>query len=262
MSAGGDSELGTPAPEGYGRDARSLHEDRPLLLVLQHIECEPPGAYEDELLSRGIPLTRVLLDAGEPLPDWREFAAIVAMGGPMGAYDDHTHPWLRPEKALIGEAVRSGLPYWGICLGAQLLAAALGARVYAGPRVEVGVLPVRLSEAASEDPVFARSPREFDALHWHGDTYELPRGAAHLARSALYAQQAFVFERAYGIQFHLETSVADIARWAQVPAYRSGLERAQGDLDALLARTSAAEERMRALARDLFAAWLERAELI
>ena len=121
----------------------------PELLVLQHIACEPPAAYEDELVARGVPLARVEVDEGEPIPDWREFAGIVAMGGPMGAYEDDAYPWLAEEKRLIAEAVRSGQPYWGVCLGAQLLAASLGARVYPGERAEVGVLPVRLTEAAA-----------------------------------------------------------------------------------------------------------------
>ncbi|MHB1572136.1 MAG: glutamine amidotransferase-related protein, partial [Solirubrobacteraceae bacterium] len=106
-------------------------------LVLQHIACEPPAAYEDELRDWGTELHRVMVDAGDPLPDWREFAAIVAMGGPMGAYDDDRLPWLAAEKRLIGDAVRAGAPYWGVCLGAQLLAASLGARVYTGPEPEV-----------------------------------------------------------------------------------------------------------------------------
>ena len=103
-------------------------------LILQHIACEPPGVFEDVLDERGAELHRVELDEGEPLPDWRGFDAIVAMGGPMSATDDAELPWLGDEKTLIGEAVRAGVPFWGVCLGVQLLAASLGARVYPGPR--------------------------------------------------------------------------------------------------------------------------------
>ena len=99
------------------------------LLALQHIACEPPAAFEDELRARGLDLVRVELDEGEALPDWREFTAIVVMGGPMGAYDEEAHPWLGPEKRMLREAVRTDVPVWGVCLGAQVLAAALGARV-------------------------------------------------------------------------------------------------------------------------------------
>ena len=101
-------------------------------LVLQHIACEPPGVFEDVLRERDVQLHRVELDAGEPLPDWRDFDAIVAMGGPMSVNDDAELPWLRDEMRAIGEAVRAGTPYWGVCLGVQLLAASLGARVYRG----------------------------------------------------------------------------------------------------------------------------------
>ncbi len=144
------------------------------LLVLQHIACEPPAAFEDELRARGLDLVRVELDEGEPLPDWREFAAIVVMGGPMGAYEDAAHPWLDPEKRLLREAVEADVPVWGVCLGAQLLAAALGARVYKGDRPEVGLLPVELAPDASDDPVFGAAPRRFTTLQWHGDTFDLP----------------------------------------------------------------------------------------
>jgi GMP synthase-like glutamine amidotransferase len=95
-------------------------------LILQHIACEPPGAYEDVMQERGVAIRRIELDEGEQLPDWREFDAIVAMGGPMSVNDDAELPWLADEKRTIGEAVRAGKPYWGACLGVQLLAASLG----------------------------------------------------------------------------------------------------------------------------------------
>jgi GMP synthase (glutamine-hydrolysing) len=147
------------------------------LLVLQHIACEPPAAYEDEMLRWGAGLHRVEVDEGEPLPDWRAFDGIVAMGGPMGAYDDDTLPWLSQEKQLIAEAVRADVPYWGVCLGSQLLAASLGAAVFPGPAPEVGVLPVEVTDAGRRDPVFGLLPDRFPSLQWHSDTYELPVGA-------------------------------------------------------------------------------------
>src|ERR1700694_1532037 len=101
-------------------------------LVIQHAACEPPGAYEAEMHARAIACERVHLDHGMPMPDWRAFDAIVAMGGPMGANDDAELPWLAREKQQLAEAIRAGVPYWGVCLGAQLLAACLGARGYTG----------------------------------------------------------------------------------------------------------------------------------
>ena len=161
------------------------------ILVLQHIACEPPAAFEDELRSRGLDVTRVELDEGDPLPDWREFPAIVVMGGPMGAYDEADHPWLVEEKRALRDAVEADVPVWGVCLGAQLLASALGARVYPGEQPEVGLLPVHLTGEAADDPVFRDAPSSFPALQWHGDTFDLPDGATLLASSPAYPHQAF-----------------------------------------------------------------------
>ena len=229
------------------------------ILVLQHIACEPPAAYEDELRAWGAALHRVQVDAGDPLPDWREFAGIVAMGGPMGAYEDSRFPWLTAEKRLIADAVRAGTPYWGVCLGSQLLAASLDAHVFPGPQAEVGLLPVFTTAAASSDPVFGVAPREFVALQWHGDTFELPAGAVQLARSDAYAQQAFVFERAYALQFHLEVDAALATTWGEVPAYAQSLRNllGEGALPRLIDQVRHHEAQATGLARRLFAAWLE-----
>jgi GMP synthase (glutamine-hydrolysing) len=232
------------------------------VLVLQHIACEPPAAYADELAVRAIPVETVEMDRlRDPasLPDWRAYAGIIAMGGPMGAYEDEHYPWLAPEKALVREAVHAGAPFWGVCLGAQLLAAALGARVEPGPAPEIGLFAVTLNGQARSDPVFADAPASFEALHWHGDTYTLPSGATLLACSERYEQQAFVFRRAYGIQFHLEVGAELLREWGTVPAYRDSLARdhGEGSLEALLGAVSEAEGALNALARDLFARFLD-----
>lgn len=234
-------------------------ERRPNLLVLQHIACEPPGAYEDELREHGGSLVRVMVDRGEPLPPWREFDGLVAMGGPMGAYEDDRLPWLAPEKQLIAEAVAGGLPVWGVCLGAQLLAASLGATVSPGTAPEVGVLPIYRTAAAASDPVFSLLTDEFPALQWHGDTFDLPPGAVQLARSPAYEQQAFVVNRAYGIQFHLEVGAGLATEWGDVPAYADSLEAIMGAgaLPRLVDAVAAHEPEMTGLARALFGAWLD-----
>lgn len=230
------------------------------ILILQHIACEPPGAYEDELLERDLPLRRVRLDEGDELPDWRELAGIVAMGGPMGVYEEADHRWLDAEKSFIASAVRAGTPYWGVCLGAQLLATSLGGRVTPGALPEVGVAGVQLTGSAASDPVFSCAPATFDALHWHADTYQLPAGATRLAFSAEYEQQAFVFDRAYALQFHLEVTPTLAGEWIEVPAYLESLEQVMGPgagdrLLEQLARTSATAI---PLARELFGRWLDR----
>jgi GMP synthase (glutamine-hydrolysing) len=229
------------------------------VLVLQHIACEPPAAYEDEMRAQGVGLHRVEVDEGEALPDWRAFDGIVAMGGPMGAYDDATHPWLAPEKQLIADAVHAGVPYWGVCLGAQLLAASLGAPVFTGQVPEVGVLSVQLTDEGRRDPVFGVLPADFPALQWHGDTYELPAGAVRLARSESYEQQAFVIGRAYALQFHIEVPVSLAEEWADVPAYADSLAALPTPMPAerLLEQVAEHADEMTGRARRLFAAWLE-----
>ena len=229
-------------------------------LVLQHIACEPPGVYEDVLLERGATIHRVELDEGEPLPDWREFDSIVAMGGPMSVNDEEELPWLRAEKALIAAAVHAGVPFFGACLGVQLLAASLGAEVVPGPAPEVGLLPVFLTEAAASDPVFADLPRELLTLQWHSDTFSLPKGAVLLASSPVYPNQAFRWGPcAYGIQFHLEVSREMADEWARVPSYASALERVlgPGSATALVEQLAVHAEELRAQGRRMFEGWLE-----
>ena len=230
------------------------------VLVLQHIACEPPGVYEDVLRERDWSLTRVELDEGDPLPDWREFDAVVAMGGPMSVNDEETLAWLQPEKELIRQAVQAGTPFFGACLGSQLLASALGARVYSGAEPEVGLLPVFLTAAAAEDPLFEELPETLPTLQWHGDTFDLPDGAVLLASSPQYPHQAFrVGTSAYGVQFHLEVSAEMAREWGQVPEYAASLESTLGaEAGAqLLGDVARRAEEMGTVARTIFARWLD-----
>jgi GMP synthase (glutamine-hydrolysing) len=230
------------------------------VLVLQHIACEPPGAFEDVLTAAGAAIHRVELDEGEPLPSWQNYVAIVAMGGPMGVNDDAELPWLTAEKQAIADAVKAGVPYWGSCLGVQLLAASLGARVYPGTQPEVGVLPVTLTDDGRSDPVFAGLPAEFLTLQWHGDTFDLPDGATLLASSPAYPNQAFrVGQTAYGVQFHVEVTEQMAREWAQVPAYAEYADRVlgAGGIDRLMTDFDAARERMLDVGRRMFERWVE-----
>jgi len=229
------------------------------VLVLQHIACEPPGAYEDVLRERGATIHRVELDEGEALLGREDFDAIVAMGGPMSVNDEDEHPWLRDEKRLIGDAVRDGVPYWGACLGVQLLAASLGARVFAGDEPEVGLMPITLTDEGRADPVLAGLPTEFATLQWHGDTFDLPDHAVLLAGSTAYPHQAFRYERAYGVQFHLEVSLEMAEAWAQVPIYAEYLDRVlgPGSLPPLIDELRTRAPEMIDHARALFGNWLD-----
>ena len=234
--------------------------DGPAILVLQHIACEPPGVYADAMRERGAELHAVELDEGEPLPDWRGFDAMVVMGGPMGACDDADHPWLAAERDCIAAAVGARLPFFGACLGSQLLAASLGARVYTGETPEVGVLDVELTEAGRDDPVLGGLPGSFPTLQWHSDSFELPTGAVSLASSPAYANQAFrVGSNAYAVQFHVEVTSEMAAEWATVPDYARALEKVRGPgaLDELLEAFEERREEMTAHARTLFTGWLD-----
>ena len=232
------------------------------VLVLQHIACEPPGVFEDVLLERDHELVRVELDEGEPLPEGA-WSAIVAMGGPMSVNDEDENPWLIGEKAAIATHVRAGRPFWGSCLGAQLLAAALGARVYAGPAPEVGVLAVELTDAGRADPVLGALPASIDTLQWHGDTFDLPDGGVLLASSPAYPNQAFrVGRSAYAVQFHIEVTEAMGEEWADVPAYAEYADRVlgPGGSDRLLAEFRVGTPIMQQHARTAFERWCDIAE--
>jgi GMP synthase (glutamine-hydrolysing) len=181
------------------------------------------------------------------------------MGGPMSVNDEEELPWLRAEKTLIAEAVRAGLPFFGACLGVQLLAVSLGADVAPGPAPEVGILPVFLTEAAASDPVFADLPRELLTLQWHGDTFSLPEGAVLLASSPAYPNQAIRWGRqAYGVQFHLELSGEMAAEWARVPSYADALARVlgPGSATALVDELAGRAEALQADGRRMFERWL------
>jgi GMP synthase (glutamine-hydrolysing) len=232
------------------------------VLVLQHIACEPPGVFEDVLAERAHELVRVELDEGEALPEGA-WDAIVAMGGPMSVNDESEHPWLVGEKAAIASHVRAGRPFWGSCLGAQLLASALGARVYPGPAPEVGVLAVELTAAGLDDPVMGALPAAIDTLQWHGDTFDLPEGAVLLASSPAYPHQAFrVGRAAYAVQFHVEVTESMGEEWAGVPAYAEYADRVlgPGGSDRLLAEFRLSSPLMQQHARELFERWCDLAE--
>src|SRR5262247_282272 len=159
--------------------------------ILQHVACETAAAIGDALQRQGIAQRVVRIFAGEPVPRELTDDALVVMGGPMGVYESDRYPHLLDELRLIEDALRRERPLIGVCLGSQLVAAALGARVYPGGFKEIGWYPVELSTAAQDDPLFGDVPRRFTPLVWHGDVFDLPRGAVSLASSALTAHQAF-----------------------------------------------------------------------
>ncbi|MEA1051662.1 type 1 glutamine amidotransferase [Lamprobacter modestohalophilus] len=172
---------------------------------LMHVPFEGPAQIADWAESRGHPIAFSHLFAGDALPELDVFDRLVVMGGPMGVGDEDRYPWLRAEKALIRSAIDAGRSLVGVCLGAQLIAEALGAPVSRNPQKEIGWFPIRLTEAARAHPFCQDLPAEQQVLHWHGDTFALPSGALHLAESDACAQQGFLVDgRILGLQFHLE----------------------------------------------------------
>jgi GMP synthase-like glutamine amidotransferase len=183
----------------------------PTWAFIQHVTHESGALISRLATERGVTVDVRVIPNGDPLPAVEELDGLVVMGGPMGANDDAEHPNLPAERKLLAAAVASGIPVLGVCLGAQLLAAALGARVYRGQVYEVGLGEV---EVLADDPVLGPAGALLPVMHWHHDTFDLPPGARLLARSEKYRHQAFrVGERAWGLQFHLELDAALATRW-------------------------------------------------
>jgi GMP synthase (glutamine-hydrolysing) len=184
-------------------------------LLVQHVAFEGPGAIAQAIADAGAALTVLRIDRGDPLPPpaaVSELGGLVVMGGPMSVHDDLA--WLADERALLRTAVEAGIPVLGVCLGAQQLAAALGAPVFEGPAPENGVGEVHLTAAADSDPVLGPAPTPLPCVHWHGDTFDLPEGAVRLAGNAAFENQAFRFgDRAYGLQFHVEVTASLVSHW-------------------------------------------------
>lgn len=183
--------------------------------MAQHAPHEGPGLLADVLDAAGVDSRVVRLDRGDPLPPPAELGGVVVMGGAMGVHDTDEFPWLDTERRWIAETVTSGVPVLGVCLGAQLLAAALGASVTTGPTPEIGVGEVELTAEGRADPVLGPEGHRVPVIHWHGDTFEIPDGAVHLATGDHYVNQAFRIGRlVYGLQFHIEVDDAMAEAWA------------------------------------------------
>lgn len=172
--------------------------------VLQHVPFEDIGSMALWLAERKADVSYTRFFENAALPSLNGIDLIIVMGGPMSVNDESTLSWLRPEKQFVREAVEKGVPVLGICLGAQLIACALGARVYPNTLKEIGWFPVK---AMSTDPNSFQFPEQCTVFHWHGETFDLPSGAVRLAKSAACENQAFqIGAHVIGLQFHLETT--------------------------------------------------------
>ena len=193
--------------------------------------------------------------AAEPVPtDATGFRGLVVMGGPMGVADVGRLPHLRAEMTLIESALKHDIPVMGVCLGSQLLAAALGSRVTPGPAKEIGWHPVTLLDGGQRDRLLTAAPPRFNAFHWHGDVFDLPPGAVALARSERTPLQAFRYgERAYGFLFHLEVTEAIVGQ--MVGAFPDELAEAGIDGDTLRGDSRTHLPELQPVARSVFSKW-------
>ena len=175
---------------------------------LQHVPFEGIGSIKNFLIEKGHELTCTKLYEKEKLPPAQDFDWLIVMGGPMGVYDEQIYPWLKLEKKFIKEAISSGKTVLGICLGAQLIADTLGARVYQNKYREIGWFDIIRSKEAENTLLAKALPQKAKVFHWHGDTFDIPNGAIPLARSEACQNQGFIFEdRVVAFQFHLETTL-------------------------------------------------------
>ena len=185
------------------------------VLVFQHDPFEDLGIFAEIMERRGADYRVFRLHHGEmPTDDWKSVGALIILGGPMSVDEEKDFPFLRWEKKIIRAAIDDNVPVLGVCLGAQLIAATLGTKIFRGPVKEIGWSPISITPHGQVDSLLGYLPENATVFQWHGDSFELPSGAIHLATSANYQNQAFrVGKYIYGLQFHLEVTPSMIERW-------------------------------------------------
>ena len=188
------------------------------ILIIKNIPAEGPGTIEDYLKSRGMPYKILEFSKGETVSGIEGCSHLIVMGGPMAVYEMDRYPYLRTETELIKNFIKKGKAVLGICLGSQMIAHALGAKVYPGGTQEVGWYNVDLTPEGMEDPAFpalsVNNAPYAEVFQWHGDTFDLPANAVRIASTEVYQNQAFRYgNNVYALQFHIEVTPEIIREW-------------------------------------------------
>lgn len=179
---------------------------------IQHVPFEGLGYIESWANERNHILTPIKVYENATFPDPDELDMLVIMGGPMSINDEEIFPWLKPEKKFVRSVIEAGKIVLGICLGSQLIANVLGARVYANKTKEIGWFPVSLTDTAKTEEIFQGFPESLTVMHWHGETFDLPENSLHIIRTDVCDNQAFLYNgRVLGLQFHMETTPESLA---------------------------------------------------
>ena len=233
----------------------------PKLLVFQHVAHEILGTLDPLFRSYGF-RNRYYNFGRNPdaQPTIEGYQGLIVLGGAMNVDQTDAHPHLTTEVRAIGEAIDRDLPVLGICLGAQLIAKALGSPVSANPQKEIGWYAVSVTEQGAEDPLFSHFEGTEKIFQWHGDTFAIPEGAVHLASSPTCANQAFRYgERIYGLQFHLEVDPPLVERWLSIPVHQQEIACLHGQAGPAQIRADTAKhaDRLRQLGDRFFTSFIE-----
>jgi GMP synthase (glutamine-hydrolysing) len=238
---------------------------RPKILVFQHVPFEPLGTLDPLLKESGFRIRYVNFGRDpDSRPTLEKYAALIVLGGPMNADQIDSHPNLLTEVEIIREAVQRDMSILGVCLGAQLLAKALGGAVTRNAVREIGWYDVALTESGKNDPVLSAFAPVQEVFQWHEDGISLPPDAVHLATSPASAVQAFRYgKHAYGFQFHLEANQPLIDRWLSVPDHQATLIEEQGHISAgsIRSQTATSIGPLQELSRETFTRWVDQFEI-
>jgi GMP synthase (glutamine-hydrolysing) len=236
---------------------------RPKILVFQHVPYEPLGPLDPLLKQAGFRIRYVNFGRNpDERPTLDGYAALIILGGPMNADNTAEFPHLATELELISDALQRDMSILGICLGAQLLAKALGGTVHVGAGREIGWYSVDVTEVGQNDPVLSTFGQQQEVFQWHDDVIELPDHVEHLAGSENCPVQAFRHgEHAYGFQFHLEVDGAMIERWLTIPQHQSEFADGAVDPEHIRSRIKESIEPLISLSNSTFGRWVERFEI-